>query len=161
LAKFPIGLSCVRSYNLDAMACPFFVPRERADDILWLHPSRLPLGAGWRGVCSAPGHDGARPSDEEVKEHCNLGYARCSRLPAERESDSVRFSARADNGSVVVTYSCERDHRPVRAGNFVYQIAAADWSAAPEPSLAPLAKCYLQSFLQRNAKAVGKGSNGG
>ena len=144
------------------MACPFFVPLERADDILWLHPSRLPLGAGWRGVCSAPGHAGTRPSDEEVKEYCNLGYAaRCGRLPAERESDSVRFSARRENGSLVVTYSCERDHRPVRTGNFVYQIAAADWSAAPEPSLAPLAKCYLESFLQRNAKSLGKGSNGG
>ena len=66
------------------LACPFFMPVQKLDGA-WLHPSRLPLGAGWDGHCSAPGHEGARPSDQELQEFCNLGYAaKCSRLPAER-----------------------------------------------------------------------------
>jgi len=62
------------------VACPFFMPEEQfVSD--WPFPQRLPLGAGWMGTCTAPGHEGRRPSDEELKSGCNLGYAKaCSRL---------------------------------------------------------------------------------
>ncbi len=74
------------------MACPFFMPEEQFISD-WPFPQRLPLGAGWAGTCTAPGHEGARPSDEELKSGCNLGYAKaCSRLPVERHADAVRFA---------------------------------------------------------------------
>ena len=71
------------------MACPFFMPEKQfVSD--WPFPQRLPLGAGWMGTCTAPGHEGRRPSDEELKSGCNLGYAKaCSRLPAGRHADAV------------------------------------------------------------------------
>ncbi len=57
------------------MACPFFMPTSKLEDGGWLHPSRLPLGGGWIGHCSAPGYEGAEPTNQELRELCNLGYA--------------------------------------------------------------------------------------
>jgi hypothetical protein len=75
------------------LACPFFMPTQRADDTGWPHPARLPLGGGWMGLCRAPGHEPCEPSPRDLQELCNLGYAtRCSRLPKERAADAVRFA---------------------------------------------------------------------
>ena len=74
------------------MACPFFMPTQRAESNAWLHPARLPLGAGWDGHCTASAPDTV-PAADELREFCNLGYAKgCSRLPADRAADAVRFS---------------------------------------------------------------------
>ena len=82
------------------MACPFFMPTSKLEDGGWLHPSRLPLGGGWTGHCSAPGHEGAEPTNQELRELCNLGYAAsCPRLPKERAYDAVRFSIARDCGA--------------------------------------------------------------
>ena len=79
------------------MACPFFMPKTRFEDGGWLHPSRLPLGAGWRGECCAPGQQGTEPSNEELRELCNLGYATgCLRLPRERNFDAVSLQQAAE-----------------------------------------------------------------
>jgi hypothetical protein len=81
------------------VACPFFMPVEKLENGAWLHPGRLPLGCGWSGQCTAPGHAGEVPSQEELREFCNLGYAEgCGRLPRERAWDSVRFAARTVSG---------------------------------------------------------------
>ena len=107
------------------MACPFFMPIEKLENGTWLHASRLPLGCGWSGHCTAPGHEGEAPSQEELRDFCNLGYAEgCARLPQHRAWDSVRFGARtvddgAGNGSrrrIHVRYVCERCHRPAEHG---------------------------------------------
>ena len=90
------------------MACPFFLPTEKVTEPGWDHPARLPLGGGWSGTCSAPGHDGERPSDRELMECCNLGYAiGCPRLPHERSADAVRFAiAGAGEGRIRLRYVC-------------------------------------------------------
>ena len=133
------------------LACPFFMPVQKLDGA-WLHPSRLPLGGGWDGRCSAPGHEGAQPSGEELHEFCNLGYAaKCSRLPIERDCDAVRFSVARDHGSrLLVWFVCETSHRPTKHGMLEYDVDRREW-AAPHSDLRiqTMLECYVQSYLQR------------
>ena len=136
------------------MACPFFLPTQKSDTIAWLHPSRLPLGAGWSGQCHAPGHEGSQPTAEQLREFCNLGYAtNCPRLPAERSWDAVRFSIGRDHGSrLVVSFACESKHRPAEYGKLEYDASLGQWiSAHPNPRLQKMADCYVQSYLLRRA----------
>jgi len=71
------------------------MPVEKLTSGAWPHPARLPLGCGWSGHCTAPGHEGETPSDGEI-EFCNLGYASaCRRLPEQRAWDAVRFAVLA------------------------------------------------------------------
>ena len=99
------------------MACPFFAPIERANDLALPHPARLPLGAAWRGTCAVPGCGDVTPTAEEL-EGCNLGYAKkCSRLPAQRAHDAVRFGVANDSGErVSVQFVFEVDYRPAGQG---------------------------------------------
>src|SRR6478735_4521296 len=88
------GVSTIDQQRLrgDFLACPFFMPSERASDIAFSHPARLPLGSSWRGSCLAPSHEQETLSAIEL-ESCNLGYAKsCPRLPQERVCDAVRFA---------------------------------------------------------------------
>lgn len=74
------------------MACPFFMPLEKLENGAWPHPARLPLGGGWSGRCTVPGHEGEIPTQSALEEFCNLGYAaKCGRLPQDRTWDAVRF----------------------------------------------------------------------
>ena len=118
------------------MACPFFMPIEKLQNGSWLHAVRLPLGCGWSGHCTAPGHEGEAPSQEELREFCNLGYAQgCGRLPQERVWDSIRFAARtvrgdAENGTggrIQIRYVCERGHLPAEHGMLEFDAAEARW----------------------------------
>ena len=133
------------------MACPFFEPRERRDDLLWPFPSRLPLGAGFGGVCAAPGHEGANPTDDELKSACNLGYARCQRLPEPRDSDCVRYIVSLDSRErIVVTWTSERMHAPGRWGFAEYDTAAQRFTQpCPDPRIQKQVECYLDSYLKR------------
>jgi hypothetical protein len=142
------------------VACPFFMPTEKLQGGGWLHTSRLPLGCGWSGHCTAPGHEGEVPSPEELQDFCNLGYAQgCVRLPSQRAWDSIRFGARilvdgAKGGSVrriQVRYICERNHRP--AGHGFLQFDAHDDDARcskphPDARLQRMAECFLASYLE-------------
>src|SRR5208337_462683 len=103
------------------VACPFFMPEQRFESD-WPFPQRLPLGAGWAGTCTAPGHDGAPPSEEELKSGCNLGYAKaCSRLPAERHADAVRFALGEEHDRILrVQFAFEREHLPAGHGELLY-----------------------------------------
>jgi hypothetical protein len=134
------------------MSCPYFIPGERFDDAGFVHPARLPLGAAYRGLCGAPGHDGAVPTDEELKQGCNLGYARnCSRLPQQRESDAVRFSiARDHDGQVSLCYVSEFNYLPREHGNLQYDSVLNRWvNLHPNARVQDLAECFLQSYLSR------------
>lgn len=127
------------------MACPFFMPDQRFDSD-WPFPQRLPLGAGWAGTCTAPGHDGIRPNDHELKSGCNLGYAKmCSRLPAERQADAVRFALGEEREGILrVLFACERDHQPAGHGELLYQIAGASWPQRHEDArVQRMAECYV------------------
>lgn len=131
------------------MACPFFMPTEKIDGGEWPHPSRLPLGAGWRGVCTAASRK--VPGDGELRDHCNLGYARCAHLASERHADAVRFSVAAASGSkVVLNYVCERDHRPGEHGTIEFDVATQAWSVPHRDCrIQKMAECFLQAYKER------------
>jgi len=134
------------------VACPFFMPKTRFEDGGWLHPSRLPLGAGWRGECCAPGQQGTEPSNEELRELCNLGYATgCLRLPRERSFDAVRFSVASDDSDrVTICFALESAHRPAGHGCLAYDHALAQWSSVhPDLRIQRMAECYLETYLRR------------
>ena len=140
------------------MACPFFMPIEKLENGAWMHVSRLPLGCGWSGHCTAPGHENEVPSQEELQDFCNLGYAQgCSRLPSERMWDSVRFAARTlGNGGnnesgrrISLRYICEREHRPADHGLLEFDTAEARWAKAhPDRRVQRMAECFLTAYIE-------------
>lgn len=142
------------------MACPFFLPMEKLVDGIFVHQGRLPLGCGWSGKCTAPGHEGENPTPEELREFCNLGYAHaCTRLPRERAWDSVRFGARsvaAENGTgrgIQIRFVCERDHRPAEHGMLAFDVMEARWIDRHRDSrVQRMAECFLESYLDRRQK---------
>src|SRR5271157_744074 len=145
----------VPSYNgcspRNNLACPFFVPREIVNDGSWPHPSRLPLGVGWTGSCCASG-DELTPSDSQLREFCNLGYAvACPHLPVRRDWDAVRFSiAQASREQVAICYVCELDHAPIEHGKLIFDLVSEVWvSTHPDPRVVRLASCYVQSYRAR------------
>lgn len=141
--------------NLHFMACPYFIPTERLDGV-WNFPDRLPLAAGFSGVCGAPGQMLVCPSDEELRDYCNLGHASCSRLPDDRAADSVRFSARSiEHHKIAVRYVFEKDCRPAGGGMLEYDERAERWSAAPEDEkLLRQAECFVRNWRARNRQAA-------
>lgn len=139
---------------MSRVACPFFLPIEKIADPQWNHPLRLPLGGGWTGQCTAPGHESTQPSADELRDHCNLGYARCGRLPQERRSDAVRFAvSRAGSDCIEVRYVCEAAHLPVENGTLAFELKAEQWSVAhPDPRIQRQAECYLESYRARRQR---------
>jgi hypothetical protein len=143
------------------MACPFFLPVEKLENGSWSHAGRLPLGCGWSGECSAPGHEGELPSPAELREFCNLGYAAtCTRLPKERPWDSIRFGARTlssrEDGAdrrIQVRYVCEREHLPAEHGRLEFDVAAARWiDFHRDQRVQRMAECFLESYVDRKKK---------
>jgi hypothetical protein len=128
------------------------MPLQKFDEGGWLHASRLPLGGGWRGQCSAPGHEGEDPSALDLTDGCNLGYAvGCSRMPEQRSCDAVRFSVSRDFGSeIALCFVTERSHIPVTHGCLKYEVASATWASVhSDPRIQKMAQCYLESYLSR------------
>ena len=144
------------------VACPFFMPVEKLENGPWLHSNRLPLGCGWSGHCTAPGHEGESPSAGELQEFCNLGYASgCGRLPGDRQWDSIRFGARSacspgearSGGRIQVRYVCERDHRPAEHGMIEFDMTNNRWQQPHrDPRLQRMAECFLESYVQKRKK---------
>jgi hypothetical protein len=129
------------------MACPFFMPDQRFEAD-WPFPQRLPLGAGWSGTCTAAGHTGTRPTDEELKSGCNMGYARsCHRLPAERHADAVRFVLGEERDGILhVPFSCERDFLPAGQGELLYETATNVWRGRhPDARIQRMAECFVEA----------------
>ena len=100
----------------------------------------------------APGHEGARPTDDELKSGCNLGYAkRCGRLPAERYADAVRFCLGEERDGILrVRFVCERAYLPAGHGELMYQTASATWLQKHDDTCVQrMAECYVQSQMER------------
>ncbi len=139
------------------MACPYFMPAEKDDSGQWNHPARLPLGAGWRGYCTAPGHEGEVPQVEQL-DACNLGYARnCLWCPPDRPWDSARFGVSMESDQrIYVCYVREKDHLPVDHGVLEYDLVLTCWNFRhSDCRLQRMAECYLQAYLSRkNANLV-------
>ncbi len=145
------------------MACPYFMPVARLEDGSFLHETRLPLGWGWNGRCTAPGHDEV-PSQNELQEFCNLGYAKgCSRLPQERAWDSVRFGARTVGGDektgsgprVQVRYVCERDHLPAKHGTIEFDLTESGQRCDqqhPDSRVQRMAECFLAAYMEKRKR---------
>ena len=132
------------------MPCPFFLPTEKFEAITLPHRSRLPLGDGWLGRCTAPGHEGFIPNEQELADTCNLGYAlQCPRLPKDRTWDAIRFGVARDGGQAVsLTYVCEAGHRPVEHGTLEYD--GSRWTVSHcDARLQRMAECYLETYLSR------------
>jgi hypothetical protein len=137
------------------------MPVEKLEDGDWLHASRLPLGCGWTGHCTAPGYENAVPSPEELRDFCNLGYAEnCGRLPRERAWDSVRFGARTApnngknfSGRIHIHYVCERDHRPVEHGTLKFDTTTTRWELThSDDRVQRMAECFLASYMEKRTK---------
>ena len=151
------------------MACPYFMPVSKLENGNWMHPARLPLGGGWNGHCTAPGHEEAVPSEDVLKACCNLGYAAsCGWAPAERNSDALRFavSPPAKNGResgvsssdneparlVHVTYVCERANRPAGHGELQFDLSTTTWLRRHEDArIQKMAECFLESYLRKRS----------
>ncbi len=136
----------------ETLACPYFAPTAVSNEIAWLHPSRLPLGAGFEGHCDAPGYEGCAPTSEQIKEHCNMGYAlSCTRLPENRECDAVRFGiVRESAAYVTVWFIFETAHRPAGHGTLEFNISNGQWiTVHPTPRIQKLADCYVHAYLAR------------
>ncbi len=128
------------------------MPIQKSEWLVWPHPRRLPLGVGWVGHCTAPGFEGHIPTDEELRDACNLGYARkCPRLPADRLADAVRFCIVSDHHDRIrVAYVFEKDYLPVENGTLEYDLAAGCWISSPSDArLYKMAECYLEAYMSR------------
>jgi hypothetical protein len=146
------------------------MPVARLEDGAWPHPGRLPLGCGWSGYCTAPGHEGEVPTREAQEEFCNLGYAAsCGRLPRERAWDAVRFAVSVDkqtngsdipgNRSIHLEYVCEFGHRPKDHGKLEFDGQAMKWVRRHSDSrVQKMAECFLEAHLARRKTQAVDGS---
>ncbi len=142
------------------------MPVERMENGTWPHPARLPLGSGWRGHCTAPGHEGELPARDILEAFCNLGYVDCCTwAPRERTWDAVRFAVAAPpkggarhpngdpNGSarlVRLHYICERDHRPVEHGDLEFDLSRMQClQPHHDARIQKMAQCFLESYLNK------------
>lgn len=133
------------------MACPYFIPREILNDGSWLHPLRLPLGAGWSGDCCATGQEMAGDPTHN-RNFCNLGYAAaCPHLPQHRDWDAVRFSvASSGEGQITVLYACELKHAPVAHGTLTFDVRNERWREPhPDARVHRLANSYVHAYRAR------------
>ena len=81
-----------------------------------------------------------------------MGYAKtCSRLPAERHADAVRFVLGEEHdGLVRVLFTCEREHLPAGHGELEYEIASASWvQQHHDLRIQRMAECYVAAQRSR------------
>ena len=151
------------------MPCPYFMPVSKLENGSWPHPARLPLGCGWSGHCTAPGHEQAVPSQDVLEGFCNLGYAgSCSWAPAERRWDAVRFavvtpakdSKQVNPRSEVhqparilrLNYVYELANRPAGQGQLEFDLSAATWLRRHEDArIQKMAECFVESYLNKRS----------
>jgi len=151
----------------DCLACPFFMPVARLQNGNWPHAARLPLGCGWSGHCTAPGHGGEVPSRDILEAFCNLGYAsRCNWAPRQSPCDAIRFAVSAPSGLagdsravaqapaavIHIRYVCERDHLPIEHGDLRFDLASAMWQQRhADDRIQKMAECFLESYLKKKS----------
>lgn len=144
------------------------MPIQRLESGNWPHPGRLPLGCGYSGHCTAPGHEGKIPQQDVLEAFCNLGYATsCSWAPRERMWDAVRFavavpaetekrSNRANDldraHSIGICCVRERNHRPVQRDDLEFDPQNAIWLRSHEDArIQKMAECFLESYLKKKS----------
>ena len=140
------------------------MPVEKLETGSWPHPARLPLGGGWRGHCTSPGHEGEFPEQDILEAFCNLGYVDCcSWAPRDRVWDALRFSvcappepgkaggrANVPAPTLRLRYVCERNHGPVDSGDLEFDLASATWLRRHDDArVQKMAECFLESYLKK------------
>lgn len=153
----------------NGVACPYFMPIAKLENGSWPHPGRLPLGCGWSGHCTAPGHEQAIPSQDVLERCCNLGYVDgCGWAPAERPWDAVRFavaspvrvsqdanSASGENAPARIlrlTYVYEQANRPKGRGELEFDVSSTTWLRRHEDDrIQRMAECFLESYLGKRS----------
>jgi len=151
------------------LACPYFMPVSKLEGGNWLHPARLPLGGGWNGHCTAPGHEQAVPSQDVLEACCNLGYAgSCSWAPTERRWDAVRFAVvtpvknpkqvngrsevHAQSRILRLTYVYELANLPAGQGQLEFDLSTMTWLSRHEDSrIQKMAECFVESYLNKRS----------
>ena len=136
------------------MACPYFIPAEPHERELWPHRDRLPLGDGFAGHCGACAT--AAPCDDEtLRLLCNLGYAACEHLPAEREFDAVRFQVQSESSTTLrIQFACEAAHEPALVGVLRYDQSSMSWMEPPDARLLHLAEAVVHAWIGRHGRPL-------
>jgi len=140
------------------------MPVAKLESGSWPHPARLPLGCGWYGHCTAPGHETEVPPQTILEAFCNLGYATgCDWAPPARPWDAVRFAVAAPRSESVeagcvaahvirIGYVCERAHQPADHGDLEFDLQQSTWLRRhPDPRLQKMAECFLEAYLSRRS----------
>ncbi|HEY7333833.1 MAG TPA: hypothetical protein VH639_03040 [Bryobacteraceae bacterium] len=150
--------------SLNAVACPYFLPRGKLATGLWVHEPRLPLGDAYSGICHARPCEPCLPSEKRQEDLCNYGYAGgiCERFPADGPADAVRFSlASEDRAHLRIVYAIEKEHAPIEFGEFEFSTSTNALVLAPaNPVLAAQAEAFARSYLARTGTIRGAVSNG-
>lgn len=152
--QFDLYSKEIQGYYRAAVACPYFYPSEKNRTIAWAFPARLPLGAGFNGTCRASCQE-ISPTETELRDYCNIGYARgCSHMPETRLLDGARFAiARDEESRIILHYVNERDHEPVEYGRLEYDCIARSWPVPlHDDCLQRQAECYLAAYLERRPR---------
>jgi hypothetical protein len=146
------------------VSCPYFIPTEVLAGSQWPHRARLPLGDGFIGHCCAAQ---ATPTDDELRDFCNLGYSlhyerKCPHCPESRDWDAIRVGVIGEDGSSVrLDYVCERDFAPIEHGVLTFDRAVSQWTSThTDARVQSKADAYLRLWLQRHplrASASGRG----
>jgi len=151
------------------LACPYFMPVAKLENGSWPHPARLPLGCGWGGHCTAPGHKDQVPSQDVLQAFCNLGYASsCGWAPAERRWDAVRFAVASPAKSsrefdpisreqaparvLRLTVVYEQNNRPAGQGELEFDLSTTTWLRRHEDTrIQKMAECFLEAYLRKRS----------
>jgi len=132
------------------VACPYFIPAEHHELELWPHRYRLSLGDGFTGHCSICPNS---CDDETLRSQCNIGYAACPHLPADRNYDAVRFLVASQGAGAMilrVQFACERAHLPASIGELRFDQSSMTWLDQPDPQLLNLADAAIRAWIRRS-----------
>src|SRR5215469_7006296 len=87
------------------VACPFFFPTKRSFSIAWSFPNRLPLGAGFCGMCRTNGEEFA-PDDATLRDFCNRAHAPAGHGTLKYDCASRRWKTTLDDACVQRQAEC-------------------------------------------------------
>ena len=83
-----------------------------------------------------------------------MGYAKaCSRLPADRSADAVRFAMGEERDGILhVLFVCELAYLPAGHGELLYEKASKQWLQRHDNGCVQrMAECYVQAQMERRA----------
>lgn len=105
----------------------------------------------------APGCEGRRPSSDELRDACNLGYANtCPHLPQERAADAVHFAGGGDE-LVQVQFVTVKGQAPASDGVLQYESASGEWKVShPDAILQRMAEVFVESWLEKRGRRTAR-----